>query len=274
MAIQGVEGSYHAVAAGKYYGEGVEVEGCLTFKEVVRSVKSGRVDSGLMAIENTIAGSLLQNHELLRGSEVWVSGEMKMRISHSLVALAGTGIGELKEVWSHPIALAQCMEYLDKLEGVRLVETEDTALSAREIAEGRRGGVGALCSRLTGEKLGLSILAEGIETNTHNFTRFLVLEGESLGEAERRESNKASLVFSLPHSSGSLSAVLSILSYYGMSLTKIQSLPIIGREWEYLFYIDLTYKDYGRYGQSLEAIKPLISDFRILGEYKEGEVYA
>jgi prephenate dehydratase len=274
VAIQGVEGSYHDIAARKYFGEEIEVVACLTFRDVVETVTREEGTSGLMAIENTIAGSLLQNHELIRGSGAWVMGEIKLRISHTLAALPGMQRDDIKEVDSHPIALAQCMDFLDQLKGVRLVEAEDTALSARQIAEEQRQGVAAVCSRLAAETFGLAILAEGIETNKHNFTRFLVLENKPKEERQGEEgTNKASLVFSLPHSAGSLSQVLSILSFYTMSLTKIQSLPIIGREWEYLFYIDLTFKEYGRYRQSLDAILPLLSDFRVLGEYKEGGQY-
>ncbi|MDR3129518.1 MAG: prephenate dehydratase [Tannerellaceae bacterium] len=275
VAIQGVAGSYHDIAARKYFGEEIEVVDCLTFREVVETVTREPETAGMMAIENTIAGSLLQNHELIRGSGAWVMGEIKLRISHTLAALPDTRPDEIKEVDSHPIALAQCMDFLNKLKGIRLIEAEDTALSARRIAEEQRRGVAAVCSKLAAETFGLAILAEGIETNKRNFTRFLVLENslkrKKSGNSE--ELNKASLVFSLPHSAGSLSQVLSILSFYSMSLTKIQSLPVIGREWEYLFYIDLTFKEYARYRQSLDAILPLISDFRILGEYREGGQY-
>lgn len=270
MAIQGVEGSYHDIAARKYFGDEIETVACVTFRDVVETIRGEEDTVGLMAIENTIAGSLLQNHELIRGSGAWVTGEIKLRISHTLAALEGSELEEIEEVDSHPIALAQCMDFLDRLKGVRLVEAEDTALSARRIAEEQRRGVAAVCSREAAERFGLAVLAEGIETNKHNFTRFLALANKV---EESAEANKASLVFSLPHSSGSLSQVLSILSFYDMSLTKIQSLPIIGREWEYLFYIDLTFKEYGRYRQSLDAIVPLLSDFRILGEYREGGQY-
>ncbi|MDR2041201.1 MAG: prephenate dehydratase [Tannerella sp.] len=274
VAIQGIAGSYHDMAAHRYYEEEeIEIVPCNTFRDVVRSVRNDAAAVGMMAIENTIAGSLLQNHELIRESGCVIVGEYKLRISHTLSALPGTALGEVAEVDSHPIALMQCGDFLDTLPHVRLVEMEDTAGSARWIAENGLRGHAAICSRRAAEIYGLETLAEGIETNRRNYTRFLVVADRRKAEDEpgERPKNKASLVFALPHTSGSLSKVLTILSFYDMNLTKIQSLPIIGREWEYLFYINLTYADYPRYRQALDAILPLTRDFRILGEYAEGK---
>ena len=200
-------------------------------------------------------------------------GEYKLRISHSLVALPGTTIHEITEVNSHPIALMQCTDFLDTLPNVKMVEKEDTAMSARWISENNLKGHAAVCGKLAAKIYNMEILAEGIETNKRNFTRFLALADRWTAEdlLEKTEINKSSLVFALPHTSGSLSKVLSILSFYDMNLSKIQSLPIIGREWEYLFYIDLTFTDYTRYKQALDAIIPLTKDLKILGEYAEGK---
>ncbi|MDR1676193.1 MAG: prephenate dehydratase [Tannerella sp.] len=274
VAIQGIIGSYHDLAARRYYeGEEIEIAPCNTFRDVVRYVRNDSSAVGLMAIENTIAGSLLQNHELIRESGCSIVGEYKLRISHTLSALPGTVLQEVVEVDSHPIALMQCGDYLDTLPHVRLVEMEDTAVSARRIAEQRLRGHAAICSRQAAEIYGLETLAEGIETNKRNYTRFLVVADRWKAEEllEGTQKNKASLVFALPHTSGSLSRALTILSFYDMNLTKIQSLPIVGREWEYLFYINLTYTDYLRYRQALDAILPLTKDLRILGEYEEGK---
>ncbi|MDR2139938.1 MAG: prephenate dehydratase [Tannerella sp.] len=274
VAIQGIIGCYHDMAARQYYeGEEIEVVPCNTFREVVRYVRNDSSAVGMMAIENTIAGSLLQNHELIRKSGCTIVGEYKLRISHVLSALPGTVLQDIEEIDSHPIALMQCGDYLDTLPHVRLVETEDTAVSARRIAENRLKGHAAICSRQAAEIYGLDILAEGIETNRRNYTRFLVIADRWKAEEllEGTPKNKASLVFALPHTSGSLSKVLTILSFYDMNLSKIQSLPIIGREWEYLFYINLTYADYLRYRQALDAIVPLTKDLIILGEYAEGK---
>ncbi|MDR2920911.1 MAG: prephenate dehydratase [Tannerella sp.] len=274
VAIQGIKGSYHDIAAQNYFeGEEIEIIGCNSFKDVIRCIHEDPAVVGLMAIENTIAGSLLQNHELIRQSECAIIGEYKLRISHTLCALPGTAMKDVKEINSHPIALMQCNDFLDTMPDVKLVEKEDTAMSARWIAENKLEGHAAICGKYAAEIYGLEILAEGIETNKRNYTRFLAIADKWTAEEllQGGEKNKSSIVFSLPHTAGSLSKALTILSFYDMNLTKIQSLPIIGREWEYLFYINLTFSDYTRYKQALDAIIPLTKDLKILGEYAEGK---
>ena len=274
VAIQGIAGCYHDIAARNYYeGEEIEIIPCNTFPDVISTIKKDPSIVGLMAIENTIAGSLLQNHELIRESGLRVTGEYKLRISHSLVALPGTSIHDITEVNSHPIALMQCTEFLNTLPNAKVVEKEDTAMSARWIAENHIEGHAAICGKLAAEIYGMEVLAEGIETNKRNFTRFLSIADRWVADEIMRDvdKNKSSLVFAVPHASGSLSKVLAVLSFYDMNLTKIQSLPIIGREWEYLFYVDLTFTDYARYQKALDAIQPLTKDLKILGEYAEGK---
>lgn len=274
VAIQGIAGSYHDIAARQYFeGDEVETIPCNTFRDVISTIKKDPKILGLMAIENTIAGSLLQNHELIRESDFSIIGEYKLRISHSLVALPGTKINEVTEVNSHPIALMQCSDFLDTIPTAKVVEKEDTAGSAQWIAQNKLKGHAAICGKLAAEIYGMEVLAEGIETNKRNFTRFLAIADRWTADEIQRNTvkNKASLVFALPHTSGSLSKVLSVLSFYDMNLSKIQSLPIIGREWEYLFYINLTFSDYTRYRQALDAIRPLTKDLKILGEYAEGK---
>lgn len=274
VAIQGIAGCYHDIAARNYYeGEEIEIIPCNTFPDVISAIKKDPSVVGLMAIENTIAGSLLQNHELIRESGLKVTGEYKLRISHSLVALPGTSIHEVTEVNSHPIALMQCMEFLNTLPNAKVVEKEDTAMSARWIAENHMEGHAAICGKLAAQIYGMEVLAEGIETNKRNFTRFLSIADRWVADEMMRDvdKNKSSLVFAVPHTSGSLSKVLAVLSFYDMNLTKIQSLPIIGREWEYLFYVDLTFTDFARYQKALDAIQPLTKDLKILGEYAEGK---
>ena len=274
VAIQGIAGCYHDIAARNYYeGEEIEIIPCNTFPDVISTIKKDPSVVGLMAIENTIAGSLLQNHELIRESGLRVTGEYKLRISHSLVALPGTSIHDITEVNSHPIALMQCTEFLNTLPNAKVVEKEDTAMSARWIAENHIEGHAAICGKLAAEIYGMEVLAEGIETNKRNFTRFLSIADRWVADEIMRDvdKNKSSLVFAVPHTSGSLSKVLAVLSFYDMNLTKIQSLPIIGREWEYLFYVDLTFTDYARYQKALDAIQPLTKDLKILGEYAEGK---
>lgn len=274
IAIQGMIGSFHDIAAHQYFeNEEIELICCNTFEEVFEEIRKDNNVIGMTAIENTIAGSLLHNYELLRDSGTTIVGEHKLRISHSLLCLPDEDWDDLVEVNSHPVALAQCREFLMKHPNLKIVETDDTAGSAKHISEKQLKGHAAICSKFAAPLYGMKILDEGIETNKHNFTRFLVVSDPWKADElrERRNTNKANIVFSLPHSEGSLSQVLSIFSFYRINLTKIQSLPIIGREWEYMFYIDVTYDDYMRYRQSIDAITPLIKELKILGEYKVNE---
>lgn len=274
VAIQGIKGAYHEIAARLYFkeksGEEIDILPCNHFKDVISVVKKDPNLIGILAIENTIAGSLLQNYELIRGSDLVVVGEQKIHISHSLAVLPEDSIQTVTEVNSHPIALMQCAEFLKTLPDVKVVEREDTALSARNIAENKLKGHAAICSPYAAELYGLKVIEEGVETNKRNFTRFLLVADRWLAEELVKDSeiDKTSIVFTLPHTEGSLSKVLTILSFYDINLTKIQSLPILGREWEYLFYVDLTFKNLLKYKQGLDAIRPLTKDFKILGEYQ------
>lgn len=274
IAIQGMPGSYHDIAAHKYFrDEAIELLCCDTFEEVFSQIRQDSNVIGLVAIENTIAGSLLHNYELLRENEVTIIGEHKLRISHSIMCLPDEDWKDLTEVNSHPVALAQCREFLHRHPGLKAVETEDTAGSARDISCKQLHGHAAICSKYAAELYHMKVLQEGIETNKHNFTRFLVVSAPWTAAElkDHAKVNKASIVFSLAHSQGSLSKVLSIFSFYNINLTKIQSLPIIGREWEYLFYVDVMFDDYLRYRQSIDAVSPLTKALKIVGEYAEGE---
>lgn len=272
IAIQGTLGSYHDIAAHKYFeGEEIELICCANFEDVFTSIRKDSQVIGMLAIENTIAGSLLHNNELLRQSGTQIIGEYKLRISHSFVCLPEESWEDLTEVNSHPIALMQCRDFLNQHPQLKVVEGEDTARSAEIIKKENLKGHAAICSKTAAERYGMKVLQEGIETNKHNFTRFLVLADRSRAAefTDPVRTDKASLVFTLPHTQGSLSKVLTLLSFYGINLTKIQSLPIIGREWEYRFYVDVTFDDPVRYRQAVDAARPLTSDFRILGEYAE-----
>lgn len=271
IVIQGVEGCFHDAAAREFFGdEEVATIPCETFPLMVEQLKADPSLLGIMAIENTIAGSLLQNHELIHKGGLRIIGEHKMRISHVLAALPGSDIDSLTEVNSHPMALMQCEEFLLAHPNLRMVEKFDTAGSARDIAENSLEGHAAVCGEFAAGLYGLRILEKGIETNKHNFTRFLIIANPGHKDfSESPDADKASIVFTLPHSKGALSKVLAILAFYDLNLTKIQSFPIIGREWEYKFYIDLSFSSRERYLQALEAVKPLTSEFCILGEYPE-----
>ncbi|NLT03690.1 MAG: prephenate dehydratase [Bacteroidales bacterium] len=274
VAIQGVAGAFHDIAARGFFGtEEIDIVPCSTFKDIFASIRKDNSILGIMAIENTIAGNLLPNHNLLRESDTTIIGEYKLRISHVLAALPGQTLADITEVHSHPIALMQCEDFLKKYPDWKVVESEDTALSAKHIQENQIAGRAAICSQRAAEIYGLTILEAGIETNKRNFTRFLIIADRWAADqyVQPSESHKSSIVFTTKHEEGSLSQVLSVLSFYHDNLTKIQSMPIIGHEWEYLFFIDLTYDDYMRYKQSLDAIRPLTRNLRILGEYQIGQ---
>lgn len=275
VAIQGGHGAYHDIAAHNYFQEELEIVPCLTFKDIFLKAESDETLLAVMAIENTIAGGLLQNHDLLKINNMKIIGEQKLRVSHTLSALPGQSLSDIREVISHPMALMQCSDFLDTLPDVKVVEHEDTALAAKDVFDKNMKGVAAVCSKRAAEIYNLEVLAEGIETNKRNFTRFLVLAHESMDLDARKSSkiDKASLVFVLPHKEGSLSQVLSVFSFYDINLTRIQSLPIVGREWEYQFYIDLAFDDCNRYKQSVNAILPLISDLKVLGEYESDKQF-
>ena len=275
IAIQGTLGSFHDIAAHNYFeGEEIELICCATFEDVFNAVQQDSKVIGLAAIENTIAGSLLHNYELLKQSNLQIIGEHKLRISHCICCLPEEDWDDITEVNSHPIALMQCRDFLSRHPKMKVVEAEDTALSAEIIKKGNVKGHAAICSRAAAEMYGMKVLEDAIETNKHNFTRFLVVadpwQADELNHHNSR-ANKSSVVFTLPHAEGSLSQVLSILSFYRINLTKIQSLPIIGREWEYQFYVDVVFDDLLRYKQSITAITPLTKELKILGEYEDGK---
>lgn len=270
VAIQGIKGCFHDAAAREFFiNDTVETVACETFPAMATKIQEDPTLLGIMAIENTIAGSLLQNHELIHQNGFRIAGEYKMRISHVLCALPGQKMEDLREVNSHPIALMQCEEFLLGHPNLKMIEKFDTAGSAREIAEKGLTGHAAICGEYAANLYGLDILERGIETNKRNFTRFLIIRHPDSMEDDPSDkpSDKSSIVFTLPHNRGALSKVLTILAFYDMNLTKIQSFPIIGREWEYKFYIDLAFDDFDRYRQAIEAARPLTSEFKILGEY-------
>ena len=277
VVIQGIGGCNHYIAAKEFFRDDeVETIDCDTFRNLVNQVVKDPSKLGIMAIENTIAGSLLDNFNLLRQSGLVIVGEYKLRIKHALVALPGTDIRDIKEINTHPMAFRQCQEFLDTLPNVKLVEKDDTAGSAKWIQENNLTDHAAICPAGAAELYGMNILADGIETNKRNFTRFLILANKAVAKDVLSELcevpedlNKSSIVFTLPHTSGSLSKVLTILSFYDMNLSMIQSMPIIGEEWRYQFYVNLQFVDYTRYQQAINAILPLTKDFAILGEYMD-----
>lgn len=274
IAIQGYPGAFHEIATRCYYPkEVVEMVPADTFDELVELVEEGtRADGGLMAIENTIAGSLLNNYQLLNNSDLQIIGEVFLRIRQNLMALPGQRIEDLKEVHSHPIAIIQCRPFFKRYPHIKLVSMEDTALSAKRIREGSLTGIGAIASSLAADRYKMNLLAESIETNKKNFTRFLVVNKDA-PTIVPAEINKISICFSVPHEAGSLHKALKVLADHQANMTKVQSVPLIGKAWRYIFFIDFILEKYSDLSAILEQLKPHTAALKILGQYQEGILY-
>ena len=270
VAIQGYSGCFHEEAARLFYQEreGIipEIVECATFNGLYEAMEEGRADAAVMAIENTTSGGLIPNFELLRKNPQQIKGEVFLHIHQNLMALPGQKLTDIREVRTHYMAINQTRAFFEKhCPWIRMVESEDTAKSAADIAREGLTGIGAVASELAARKFGLEILQAEIETYRQNLTRFLILDDTI--RVEKTRIDKVSLCFTLPHKPGSLAQILTILSFYDMNLTRIQSLPIPGMNWQYFFYIDIKFDSYERYLQALSAVRPLIDDLRILGEY-------
>lgn len=270
VAIQGYSGCFHEEAARKFYLEHEniipEIVECSTFEGLYKMMKEDKADAAVMAIENTTSGGLLPNFDLLRKHSYKIKGEVYLHIHQHLMAIPGQRIEDIKEVRTHYMAINQTRDFFEtQCPWIKMVESEDTAKSAAEIAKASLPGAGAVASELAAEKFGLEILKRNIETYKLNYTRFLVLDDRI--SIPKEKVDKSSICFTLPHTPGSLAHILTILSFYGMNLTRIQSLPIPGMQWQYFFYVDLKFDNYERYSQSLSAVRPLVEDLNILGEY-------
>ena len=270
IAIQGFKGCFHEEAARNFYreNEGIVPESveCSTFDGLYEAMADGRADAAVMAIENTISGGLLPNLEILRKYGKKVKGETYLQIHQNLMALPGQKLEDIREVRTHYMAINQTRKFFEtQAPWIHLIESEDTAKSAIDIARSGAMGVGAVASKLAAEQNGLEIVVPSIETYKENFTRFLILD-DAL-EVPQDRIDKASMCFTLHHQPGALSSILTILSFYQMNLTRIQSLPIPGKQWQYFFYADIRFENYERYQQAISAIRPLVADIDILGEY-------
>jgi prephenate dehydratase len=269
VSIQGYAGAFHEAAARHHFTDKeVITVPAHTFSDVVRQVESGESDLGLMAIENTLAGSLMNNYDLLQTANLRITAEVYLRIRLNLMAMSGTDISQLREVHSHPVALMQCQDFFKAWPDIKLIKDVDTALSAREVMEKGDPSRGAIASVAAAELYDLDILAPGIESNKLNHTRFLVLERGRDHQSDT--GNKVSLSFSTSHESGSLYKVLMVLAAYQVNLTKIQSAPIVGKPFEYRFHVDFLLEGHVSLEQALEAIRPICQELRILGVYKQG----
>lgn len=267
VSIQGGFGSFHEIAANQYFATEVEVLPKNTFQQLVAAVADKSADFGIIAIENSLVGSILPNYTLLKNANVKIVGETSLQIEQNLVGLKGQKIEGIKEVFSHPMALLQCEDFFTKFPNIKLTEAEDTALSAKNVSENNLQNVGAICSSAAAEKYDLEILAPSIQTFKKNFTRFLIITHSDTEIENSIKPNKISLYFSALHEVGSLSKVLQLFEKHNINLTKIQSLPIPGHNWEYFFYVDLIIASYSDYQKALEELKTITDKLQILGEY-------
>jgi len=268
VAIQGFKGAFHQDAAELYFNTALELVECLTFKQLTSSVAEGQAEKGVMAIENSLVGSILQNYALIRESNLIIEGEVFLRISQHLVGLSGQRVEDIKEIHSHPMAIAQCDDFIQSMPQVKVFATHDTALSARIIALNQLKGVAAIASERAAREYGLEVIARSIESNQNNYTRFVILSRTP--KHSDSTANKASIAFSLPHKVGSLQAALQSFSRYGVNLNMLQSLPQAGNPWEYYFHTDAVFRHIDDFELALDSLKTIANEIKVLGIYRSG----
>ena len=266
IAIQGIQGSFHHQVATDYFGSEIGIDECMSFETLVESLLSGKSQKAVMAIENSIAGSIIPNYALIDRYNLQVKGEHYLNIHQNLMALPGQNISDLTEVHSHPMALLQCMDFLKGHPHLKLVEDKDTAETARRICQNQLTKIAAIASKTAAQMYGLEILAPEIQTISNNMTRFVILAQQT--DLENTAVDKASLKFELDHKRGSLAALLNVMSDFGLNLTKIQSLPKIETPWKYAFFVDVTFENYAQYAKAKSVITLMAEHFKVLGEYK------
>jgi prephenate dehydratase len=271
VAIQGVKGSFHHIVSQQFFDKPVSSIECLTFDQVVDSLITKECDAAIMALENSIAGSIIPNYALINKFGLHIVGEHYLDIQHNLMALPNQSIKEIKEVYSHPMALLQCMEFFKLHPHIKLVEDKDTAEVAQRIQEKQLKGIGAIASAMAAEIFELDILAHSIQTIRHNGTRFVIVKRTN-SEVPENEINKASLKFEADHKRGSLAAILNVMSDCKLNLTKIQSLPIVETPWKYAFFVDVTFDVYSDFKKAKSIIDIMAQGFKVLGEYKKAKL--
>ena len=270
VSIQGYEGSFHQVAAQQYFGKNTEVIPCATFREVIKIASSKKEsDGGVMAIENSIAGSILPNYNLLQKSKLKIVGEVYLQIDQNLLVNPGVKLEDIREVHSHYMAIQQCLQYLDKFNW-KLVETEDTALSAKHIHQHKSKHIAAIASKLAAELFNLDVIGPNIHTMKNNYTRFLILQREEAA-TKVDGANKASVNFHTDHSRGSLAKVLTAIADGGINLSKLQSFPIPGSDWRYSFHADMEFDTLEQFDKVIDGIRPLTEEVKVYGVYKKGK---
>ena len=270
VAIQGVKGSFHHIVSQQYFNKPVDAIECSTFDQVVDSLITKKCDAAIMALENSIAGSIIPNYALINKFGLHIVGEHYLDIQHNLMALPNQNIMEIKEVYSHPMALLQCIEFFKLHPHIKLVEDKDTAEVAQRIQEKQLKGIGAIASTMAAEIFELDILARSIQTIKHNETRFVIVN-RTISEVPENEINKASVRFEADHKRGSLAAILNVMSDCKLNLTKIQSLPIVETPWKYAFFVDVTFDTYDEFKKAKSIIEIMAQGFKVLGEYKNAK---
>ncbi len=270
IAIQGFEASFHEITAIQFFGEEIETVECASFPRLFDVMEKGEADYAVCAIENSLAGSILPNYAHLRNSNLEIVGEVYLRIEMNLMALPNQSIEQIEEIHSHPMALLQCHGFFENYPDIQLVESNDTALSAKDIKDNHIKHRAAVASKRAAEIFELEIIAFDIHDNKRNFTRFLVLCKPSTIDHRPSTINKSSISFRAHHTAGSLANVLTIIGNHNINLTKIQSLPVVGEEWQYYMYADLEFDNANEYKKMLTEIEPLTKELKILGEYKQG----
>lgn len=270
VTIQGYEGSFHQEAARQFFGKQVQVIPCATFRDVVKiGANRKESDGAVMAIENSIAGSILPNYNLLKKSNLRIVGEVYLQIKQNLLVYPGVQLEDIREVHSHTMALQQCYDFLDKYKW-KLVESEDTALSARHVQQRKSKHIAAIASKLAAELYKLDILAPSIQTMKNNYTRFLILQREDMAIAVP-DANKASVNFVTDHSKGSLARVLTQIAEGGINLSKLQSFPIPGSDFQYSFHADMEFDTIEQFHQVMARIRKATVELKIHGVYKNGK---
>ena len=267
VAIQGIKGSNHHQVVKNFFGDAITLVECLSFDALVQSLINGTADQAVMAIENSIAGSIIPNYNLIYHNNIHIVGEHYLNIHHNLMVKKGLVIEDLKEVHSHPMALLQCKEFFKQYPTIKLVEDVDTAETAKRIQEKALDTIGAIAPRVASQLYDLEVIASNIQTIKNNATRFIILKKENK-ELPKEVINKASLRFITDHKRGSLAAILNVMSDCNLNLTKIQSLPVIETPWKYAFFVDVTFEDYKDFDKGKAVLKIMSEDFNVLGEYK------
>jgi prephenate dehydratase len=271
VAIQGVKGSFHHIVSQEFFSKPVDFIECMTFDSVVDSLTTQSCDAAIMALENSIAGSIIPNYALIDKYGLHIVGEHYLDIQHNLMALPNQSIADIKEVYSHPMALLQCKEFFKSHSHIKLVEDKDTAEVAKRIQEKKLTGVGAIASVAAAEIFELDILAHSIQTIRHNETRFVIAKRTN-SEVPENEINKASMKFEANHKRGSLATILNVMSDCKLNLTKIQSLPIVETPWKYAFFVDVTFESYDDFKKAKSIIDIMGEEFKVLGEYKNAKL--